>query len=284
MSKTKIINTVSGLRDAVAQARLTSKARVGFVPTMGNLHAGHLALVQTAKQQSDFVVTSIFVNPLQFMPGDDFEEYPRSLDADCARLSEHGVDVVFAPSVEEMYPQGESLTRVQVLEISKDLCGEFRPGHFAGMTTVVNMLLNLVQPDVAVFGQKDYQQLALIRRMVADLHVPVKIVGVPIVRDEDGLALSSRNQYLSADERSRAPQLYVAVKAAAKALQAGERDFAAIEAQVLAHIGEYGFTPDYFAIRTPDLHLPDSSTQEFMLLVAAHLGKARLIDNLLVTV
>lgn len=284
MSETRLIQTISGLRASLAQARATTGARVALVPTMGNLHEGHLSLVEEAKQQAGFVVASIFVNPLQFVPGDDYQEYPRTLDADFERLAELGVDIAYAPSVEQMYPQGQSATRVLVKEISQELCGAYRPGHFTGVTTVVNMLLNQVQPQVAVFGQKDYQQLVLIRRMVSDLHLPVEIVGVRTVRADDGLALSSRNQYLSAAERGKAVQLYASLQAAGARLRAGERDFAQIEEQAVAHLRANGFEPDYFAVRTPQLHLPDGDTQEYMLLVAAHLGRARLIDNLRIEV
>ncbi len=284
MSKLQLIKTVAGLRDALAQVRTNAKPRVALVPTMGNLHEGHLSLIRAAKQHSDFVVASIFVNPLQFTPGSDYDTYPRTLEQDYAALAEHGVDVLFAPRVAHMYPNGHAAARVSVEEIAQQLCGEHRPGHFAGVTTVVSMFLHLVQPEVAVFGEKDYQQLALIRRMVSDLHFPVEIIGVPTARAEDGLALSSRNQYLSAEERERAPQLYASLRAAGKRLQDGYCDFAQIESEGLAYLKKHGFKLDYFAVRTPDLHAPESDSredaQEYLILVAAHLGKARLIDNL----
>ena len=283
MPKTQLIKTVAELREALNQARAARNPRVGFVPTMGNLHDGHLTLVREARANADFVVASIFINPLQFTPGSDYDQYPRSLDADFDHLVAQGADIVFAPSVAQMYPNGHAAARVTVDELAAQLCGEFRPGHFAGVTTVVSMFFNLVQPDVAVFGEKDFQQLALIRRMVSDLHFPLEIIGVPTVRAEDGLALSSRNQYLSADERARAPQLYAGLQAAAQRLHEGDRDFAQIEDNGVKQLRAQGFTPDYFAVRTPMLESPDANTGELVVLVAATLGKARLIDNLRVT-
>lgn len=284
MPATQLIQTVAELCEALNQARDQVRAQrqpqIALVPTMGNLHDGHISLVRAAKMQSDLVVTSIFVNPLQFTPGGDYDQYPRTLDADFARLAKNNVDIVFTPSVDEMYPQGQSNTRVTVQGFEQDLCGALRPGHFEGVTTVVNMLLNLVQPQLAFFGQKDYQQMALIKRMVSDLHLPVEIVGVPIVRAEDGLALSSRNQYLSTQQRETAPKLYAIVQAAAASLQAGNRDYVQIESQGMTQLREQGFEADYFAVRTPDLYVPHSDTAEFMVFASAHLGNARLIDNL----
>lgn len=254
--------------------------RVALVPTMGNLHAGHLSLVEAARERADSVAVSIFVNPLQFGPGEDYARYPRTLDEDAAVLSEAGVDLVFAPRSEQMYPRGESATRIAVAGISEELCGEFRPGHFEGVTTVVAMLLNLVNPDLAMFGEKDYQQLILIRRMAADLHWPAEIVGVPTVREADGLAMSSRNQYLSADEREAAPALYAALCEAGEVLRAGGRDYDAIEAAGRRRMQEAGFEPEYFAVRGPELIRPAPDADEFRVLAAGRLGRARLIDNL----
>lgn len=276
----ELIKTVARLRTALAQARAAGSARVALVPTMGNLHAGHLSLVRNARKNSDFVVVSIFVNPLQFVPGDDYESYPRTLEQDFEVLATNHADIVYAPSVGQMYPQGESLTRVMVQGISQQLCGEYRPGHFTGVTTVVSMLFNQVQPDVAVFGEKDCQQLVLIKRMVADLHMPIDILGVPTARAPDGLALSSRNQYLSVGQRAHAPQLYASLQAAAMRLRAGDLNFAGMQEQGVACLQEAGFKPDYFALRTPELQVPDANTRQFVVLAAAWLGKARLIDNL----
>lgn len=276
----QLIKTVAQLRAALAKARAAGNGRVALVPTMGNLHEGHLSLVRHARENSDFVVVSIFVNPLQFVPGDDYESYPRTLEQDFDVLAANQVDIVYAPNVEDMYPQGQSLTRVLVEGISQQLCGEYRPGHFTGVTTVVSMLLNQVRPDVAVFGEKDYQQLTLIKRMVADLHTPVDILGVPTARAADGLALSSRNQYLNEAQRACAPQLYASLQAAAARLREGNLDYDAIEKDAIARLQEAGFKPDYFALCTPELQAPEANARQFVVLVAAWLGKARLIDNL----
>ena len=273
-----IVSDIAALREA----RTRLPGRVALVPTMGNLHAGHFSLVRAARERADSVVVSIFVNPLQFGPGEDYADYPRTLEADAAALGEEGVDLVFAPDRRRMYPYGDSATRVTVGEGAEILGGEFRPGHFEGVTTVVAMLLNLVRPDIAVFGEKDYQQLVLIRRMAADLHFPTEIAGAPTVREADGLAMSSRNQYLSAAERAAAPELYAALREAADRLRAGERDYAAIEAAGLARLSAAGFRPDYFTVLSPDLHCPDAAAGEWRVLAAGRLGRARLIDNLAV--
>lgn len=272
---------VAGTRE-LRQARRALRGRVALVPTMGNLHEGHLRLARTAREHADSVVVSVFVNPLQFGPDEDYAQYPRTLDRDAETLAAEGVDLVFAPGREQMYPYGESATRVTVTGLSDILCGEYRPGHFEGVTTVVAMLLNLMTPDVAVFGEKDYQQLVVIRRMAADLHLPAEIVGAPTVREADGLAMSSRNQYLSPAERRTAPALYDALRAAAGRLQAGERDYAGIEADGWQRLEVAGFRPDYFAVRTPELASPGPETREFRILAAGKLGPARLIDNLAV--
>jgi pantoate--beta-alanine ligase len=228
------------------------------------------------------VISSIFVNPLQFGPSEDFGAYPRTPDDDESLLREYGVDALFHPTVEEMYPQGSAgTTVVDVPGLTEVLCGAFRPGHFQGVATVVVKLLCLVQPDVAIFGEKDYQQLTVIRRVVKDLNLPVTIVGAPTVRAEDGLALSSRNRYLGAEERARAPALYRALDAARRRLEAGDTDYASIEAEGLASITEADIRPDYFEVRTADrLDRPTGDEVELVVLAAGRLGKARLIDNL----
>jgi pantoate--beta-alanine ligase len=260
------------------------EARVVLVPTMGALHAGHLAHVRRARELGDIVVVSIFVNPLQFGPTEDLDRYPRTLDADVAALAEAGADAVFAPSAAEMYPDGESATRVTGGPATRLFEGESRPGHFDGMLTVVAKLLAIVGPDVATFGRKDAQQLFLVRRMVRDLNLPVRIEPIDIVREDDGLALSSRNRYLSADERQAALALSAALRAAGGAGRSGVA--AALEA---AH-GELGSRPlvelDYFAVVDPDTFLPvdDGYRGEALALVAARVGSTRLIDNATVTV
>jgi len=275
------VRTSTALRSAVAAWR-QDQERIAFVPTMGNLHAGHLELVEHAARLADRVVVSIFVNPMQFGQGEDYENYPRTLSEDSTRLAETCVSLLFAPAVEAKYPAGcQYVTRVEVEGLSDILCGAARPGHFVGVATVVAKLFNLVQPDVAVFGEKDYQQLLVIRRMVADLCFPIDIVGVPTVREPDGLAMSSRNSYLTADERERAPLLYRALCEAAERLQGGERDFRAIEAAGEARLRAAGFGPDYFTIRRAlDLMPPGTADKELVILAAARLGQARLIDNL----
>jgi len=275
-----IIERVDTMRARVRAWR-TAGERVGLVPTMGNLHEGHFALVRRARREADKVVASVFVNPLQFGVGEDFERYPRTLEGDAAHLRELGVDTVFAPPVSEVYPDGGAvLTRVCVRELSDMLCGAFRPGHFEGVATVVAVLFNLVQPDLAVFGEKDYQQLVVIRRMVRDLHMPVEVLGEPTVREPSGLALSSRNQYLSAQQRAMAPRLNRSLRAAARRLEAGDSDLASIEADGLRELAGAGFRPDYFAVRdAKTLQPPAPDTRHLVVLAAAWLGPARLIDN-----
>ena len=282
-----IIDTIAELRASVAQWRSAGE-RVALVPTTGNLHAGHLQLVEKARAVADRVVVSIFVNPMQFSDtsggGGDFERYPRTFSEDCNKLSdfEYRPDIVFSPSVAEVYPNGfEKETRVAVPEISDILCGAFRPGHFVGVATIVAKLFNMAQPDVAIFGEKDFQQLLVIRRFVADLCFPIEIIGVPTIREKSGLAMSSRNQYLSVEEREHAAVLYQTLQQAQQKITAGEKDFAAIEAQASATLGEAGFRPEYFSVRRmQDLHPATESDQQLVILVAAWLGEARLIDNL----
>lgn len=274
------VESIPALRE-ILQAWRGLGRTLAFVPTMGNLHAGHLQLVEQAKRQADKVVVSIFVNPTQFSAGEDFGAYPRTPEEDAAKLKEIGADLLFMPSAEEVYPQGAS-TFVEVPGISEVLCGAFRPGHFRGVATVVCKLFNLIQPDVALFGEKDWQQLVVIRRMVADLNLPVQIVGVPTVREASGLAMSSRNGYLSEGEKRQAAWLYQSLLTARTALQAGRRDFQAIEAEQAGCLQKAGFRLDYFAIRSPTLDAPKAEAGEFVILVAARLGRARLIDNVMV--
>jgi len=275
------VKTVRELRAAVARARGEGK-RIAFVPTMGNLHSGHVALITKASQRADFVVASIFVNPLQFGAGEDLDKYPRTLTADQEKLLQAGCDLLFAPTVEEMYPDGMAgRTRVSVAQLSEGLCGASRPGHFEGVATVVSKLFNMVQPDLAVFGQKDFQQLAVIRALVHDLNMPIQIIGEPTVRAADGLALSSRNGYLTEDQRAAAPALYRVIKQIGTALQNGEQDHQQLISDGVKALEAAGFRPDYLEIRhavslrpaTPDDH-------DLVVLGAAFMGKTRLIDNL----
>lgn len=268
------------LRDRVGQWR-RSGLRVGFVPTMGNLHAGHLALVHRAGELADRVVASIFVNPTQFGPGEDYGDYPRTLDADMAALAETPCDVTFTPDVDTLYPFGtEQAVRITVPGVTGILEGERRPGHFDGVCTVVARLFQMVHPDFAVFGRKDYQQLEVIRRMTRDLAMPVAVEGADTVREADGLAMSSRNVYLTADERRRAPALYQALREAGSRLEAGERDFAAVERRAEQALAAQGFEPEYVSVRRPDLEAPAAADGAFVVLAAARLGRARLIDNI----
>ncbi len=275
------VNTAAAVREHVRAWRAAGP-RVAFVPTMGTLHAGHVSLIEAARRHGDRFVASIFVNPMQFGPNDDFAHYPRTPSDDRRMLTEAGCDLMFMPEVSEVYPGGaDHGTRVEVPELSRILCGEFRPGHFEGVTTVVARLFGIVQPDVAVFGEKDYQQLTIIRRMVADRWMPVRIVAAPTVRHPDGLARSSRNQYLTADERARAPAIYAALRAAAARLAGGERDLPGIERGGAAAIAAAGLAPEYFAVRDADtLQPPALAARQLVVLAAARLGRARLIDNL----
>ena len=275
------VKTLRELRAAVTHARNAGK-RIGFVPTMGNLHSGHATLVTKAAQQADFVVASIFVNPLQFGAGEDLDTYPRTLAADQEKLLQAGCKLLFAPTVEEMYPGGTTgQTRVSVPHLSEGLCGASRPGHFEGVATVVSKLFNMVQPDIAVFGQKDYQQLAVIRAMVQDLNMPIQIIGEPTVRAEDGLALSSRNGYLSAEQRAIAPVLYRSLSQIAAAIQAGDHDFAKLRAEQIQQIEAAGLRMDYLEVRQGvNLRPATPEDRDVVILVAAYLGTTRLIDNL----
>lgn len=279
------VKTISALCAELAPWRVKGE-RIAFVPTMGNLHAGHLKLVQIAKKQAKRVVVSLFVNPLQFGPNEDFASYPCTFDEDSRILSENGVDMLFAPELAEMYPDGlNASAKVEVPGMSDIFCGASRPGHFRGVATVVNKLFNIVQPDVAVFGEKDYQQLLIIRRMVKDLAMPIEIVGVPTVREPNGLAMSSRNGYLSAEERRNAPQLYQALCAVRYQLMKGKGcDIAAAEEVGLVWLRNAGLRPDYLTVcRTQDLGPAGAGDRDVVILAAAWLGTTRLIDNLQVT-
>ncbi len=278
-----IIETLPLLRQQIRRLRMEGK-RVALVPTMGNLHDGHMKLVDEAKARADVVVVSIFVNPMQFDRPEDLARYPRTLQEDCKKLNKRKVDLVFAPSVKEIYPNGtETHTYVDVPGLSTMLEGASRPGHFRGVSTIVSKLFNLVQPDIACFGEKDFQQLALIRKMVADMGFDIEIVGVPIMRAKDGLALSSRNGYLTAEQRKIAPGLYKVLSSIADKLQAGERDLDEIITIAGQELNEKGFRADDIQIRDADTLLEVSETSKrAVILVAAWLGDARLIDNKMV--
>ena len=278
-----IIETLPLLRQQIRRLRMEGK-RVALVPTMGNLHDGHMKLVDEAKARADVVVVSIFVNPMQFDRPEDLARYPRTLQEDCEKLNKRKVDLVFAPSVKEIYPNGtETHTYVDVPGLSTMLEGASRPGHFRGVSTIVSKLFNLVQPDIACFGEKDFQQLALIRKMVADMGFDIEIIGVPIMRAKDGLALSSRNGYLTAEQRKIAPGLYKVLSSIADKLQAGERDLDEIIAIAGQELNEKGFRADDIQIRDADTLLEISeNSKRAVILVAAWLGDARLIDNKMV--
>jgi pantoate--beta-alanine ligase len=278
------METIAGireLRERIAQWRRQTQ-RIAFVPTMGNLHAGHGNLISLAGKHADRVVVSVFVNPLQFGPNEDYAAYPRTPDEDGQLLRSLKVDALFLPGVDEMYPRGQAVAaRVQVPGLEDILCGAFRPGHFMGVATVVVKLLNIVQPDVALFGEKDFQQLMIIRRAVSDLCMPVEIVGAPTMREADGLAMSSRNRYLSAQERAAAPQIYAELKRTKAAVESGSRDFPALELAGMSALQQAGFKPDYFSVRdAATLEAPGAASAELVVLTAARIGRARLIDNL----
>ena len=278
-----VLDRPADLRARVRAWRAAGES-VALVPTMGDLHEGHLTLVDAARERAEHVVASVFVNPLQFGPGEDYQDYPRRLEDDAARLGERGADLVFAPTVESLYPYGtEAAVRVHVPAFEDILCGAARPGHFTGVATVVAKLFNIAEPDIAVFGQKDYQQLLLIRRLVSDLDFPIDVVGMPTVRESDGVAMSSRNGYLDADQRRAAPALYAALRAVAGRLGRGERDFGRLEDDACAELEGAGMQPEYVAIRmAEDLAWPpaDVALTDLRILAAARLGRARLIDNI----
>jgi pantoate--beta-alanine ligase len=272
----RIHETIIDLRTTLKNA-----GKVALVPTMGNLHEGHIALMRQAREHGDTVVATIFVNRLQFRPGEDFENYPRTFQADCEKLEAAGVDHLFAPTEMEMYPQPQRYHVVPPPEQDSTLEGEIRPGHFRGVATVVMKLFQIAQPDVALFGKKDYQQLLVIRNMVTELNLPVEIVGQDTVRAADGLALSSRNGYLSVSERAEAPRLNRVLTKVVEALRTGNADFIGLERQSMAELAAAGWTPDYVAIRKSlDLQLPSAHESGLVVLAAARLGSTRLIDNL----
>jgi pantoate--beta-alanine ligase len=275
------VTKIAAVREHVRRWRSEGR-RVAFVPTMGNLHPGHVSLIEAAARHGDRFIASIFVNPMQFGPNEDFAHYPRTPTQDERMLDEAGCNLMFMPDVKEIYPNGsERATRVDVPGLSRILDGEFRPGHFEGVSTIVATLFHIVEPDVAVFGEKDFQQLTVIRRMVADLSMPVEIVGAPTVRDADGLAMSSRNQYLTSTERPVAPRIYATLQAAAQRLSTGDVEFASIERFGVEALTKLGMKPDYFAVRrAEDLAAPANDTKHLVVLTAARLGKARLIDNI----
>lgn len=277
----KTVTTIAQLRAEVQGWRVQGE-RVAFVPTMGNLHAGHFQLVQEAKKIADRVVVSIFVNPTQFGEGEDFDSYPRTIENDSAGLTKMGADLLFLPSVDEMYSTGrEQVTFVEVPGVSEMLCGECRPGHFRGVATVVCKLFNMVGPDIALFGEKDFQQLAVIRKMVKELNMSVEIEGVSTVREKSGLALSSRNGYLSADEREQASFLYRCLTDAKEAILDGKRSIELVEKEQKERLREAGFKPEYFSVvRGSDLKPAGSDDRELVILAAAQFGAPRLIDNL----
>lgn len=274
----KTETTIQGLTASLSPAR-SSKKLIGFVPTMGNLHEGHLTLVREAKKLCDVVVVSIFVNPIQFGAGEDFDSYPRTLEQDSRLLADVGCDIIFAPTVEQMYGTQPRLTNISVGQITDDLCGKSRPGHFDGVAVVVTKLFNIVQPDFAFFGQKDYQQLAVIRQLVQDLNMPLEVIGVPIVRAEDGLALSSRNGYLTEEQRAIAPTIYQSLKQAEQQLHEGQA-LNQVLANISTQLTQAGFVVDYVEARQTNLQPIAQFDQDLVVFVAAKLDATRLIDNL----
>jgi len=279
----KKIHSIDELRRVTAEWREAGDT-IALVPTMGNLHKGHMGLVSLAANYAEHVIVSIFVNPMQFGPKEDYASYPRTLEVDSRKLARVGVDILFAPTVDEMYPRGiENTTQVFVPELSEQLCGESRPGHFMGVTSVVCRLLNICQPDVAVFGNKDYQQLVILRRMVEELHMPVKLLAGETERDANGLALSSRNSKLDADQQITAASIQQVLQDVAKALREGGSAYADLEQAATKQIAAAGLQPEYVAIRSAtDLGAPQKNTRRLAVLAAAHLGEVRLIDNVAV--
>ena len=280
-----VAHTKQELADQIAEWRHHDE-HVALVPTMGNLHAGHISLVELAREHAERVIVSIFVNPTQFGEGEDYEDYPRTLERDKRRLKTTAADMIFAPDVDTMYPFGiDNATIVSVPGLTENFCGAIRPGHFDGVTSVVARLLAMVQPDVAIFGQKDYQQQLVIRRMAEDLSLPTGIITGETIRDDDGLAMSSRNAYLSDEERALAPALYETLSSVGQELQSGQRNFEDLEATALKRLADAGFNIDYLSIRRAlNLEIPDRDCDDLVVLVAAHLGSARLIDNIVVTI
>jgi pantoate--beta-alanine ligase len=281
----KQIHSVDKLRKAIAEWREAGDT-IALVPTMGNLHKGHMSLISLAAEYAEHVIVSIFVNPTQFGPNEDYTSYPRMPEVDSRKLARAGIDILFAPSVEEIYPHGlENSAQVLVPELSDQLCGASRPGHFLGVTSVVSRLFNICIPDVAVFGYKDYQQLVILRRMVEDLHIPVKLLAGETERDANGLALSSRNEKLDEVQRAAAAIIYQALDDAATALRTGQNDFVNVEKTAIETIAVAGLDPEYVAIRNAaDLSMPQENSPRLAILAAAHLGGVRLIDNVLVNI
>jgi len=281
----QVIESKQELQEQLDEWRADGE-HIALVPTMGNLHAGHVSLVEAAREHAERVVVSVFVNPTQFGEGEDFDEYPRTLERDTRRLRQINADVLFAPDVDTVYPFGiESATVVSVPVLTDEFCGSFRPGHFDGVTTVVARLFALVQPDVAVFGQKDYQQQLVIRHMAADLSLPIEIIVAPTIREDDGLAMSSRNSYLSSEERAVAPKLHATLVGVGEELQNGKRNFEELEEQAGEYLRSLGFRTDYVAVRrAEDLSIPTRDCDEIVVLAAVHLGATRLIDNIVVTI
>jgi pantoate--beta-alanine ligase len=280
-----VVNTSESLREHLRDWRHNDE-HIALVATMGNLHAGHLSLASLAREHAERVVVSIFVNPTQFGQEEDFDRYPRTLERDKRLLKRVQPDLLFVPDIETMYPFGtDSATSVTVPVLTAEFCGAARPGHFDGVTSVVSRLFSIVQPDVAIFGQKDYQQQLVIRRLVDDLRLPIQIVSGPTIREADGLALSSRNQYLSAEERAQAPQLYSVLQRVGTELQSGKRNYHELERHAMNELGEAGFVPEYVGIRRAEnLDPPDRDSDRIVVLAAVHLGAARLIDNIIVTI
>ena len=275
------VHTISELR-AYVRAQRQSGHKIAFVPTMGNLHEGHLSLITEAKKQADCVIASIFVNPMQFGANEDLNAYPRTLEADTAALAKQGCDLLFAPNANEVYPQGLSMqTRIEVPELGDAHCGASRPGHFVGVATVVAKLFNMVQADVAIFGEKDFQQLAIIRKMAQDLCFPIDIIGVATSRESSGLARSSRNGYLSTDEKQRAAEVYQCLLVIRDAILAGNKDFKLLSQQAQERLSKAGFRPDYVNIANARTLAPATvEDTSLVILIAAYMGTTRLIDNL----
>ncbi len=280
-----VVSDSEPLRESLGDWRRSGE-HIALVPTMGNLHDGHLSLVTLAREHAERVVVSIFVNPTQFSEAEDFEQYPRTLERDKRLLKKIKADLLFVPDVDTMYPFGlDNATSVTVPVLTADFCGAFRPGHFDGVTSVVSRLFSIVQPEVAIFGQKDYQQQLVIRRLVEDLSLPLKIVSAPTRREDDGLALSSRNQYLSEEQRALAPTLYSVLQGVGKDLQAGKRNYEELERHASEALSAAGLDPEYIGIRRAEnLESPDRDNDEIVVLAAVRLGNARLIDNILVSI
>lgn len=280
----QILRTPAETRQHIADWRCAGQ-RIALVPTMGNLHAGHLSLVQEARRQAERTVVSIFVNPTQFAPGEDLDSYPRTLQQDIDKLQDAGVDLLFAPDARQMYPFAQDLTWVDVEQLPEHLCGRSRPQHFRGVTTVVSKLFHVTIPDVAVFGEKDFQQLTLVRRMTEELLFPIRIVGMPTVREPDGLALSSRNHFMDPAQRQQAPRLYQQLLQARAAIMQGRRDYRALEQEAAAALAGHGFRIDYVSVASAETLAPAGNADaNLVIAAAAWLGTPRLIDNVTLTI